>query len=191
MKFKVYQSKLSQVSKRFNLLMVISLGLLMSNVMLGSLSWYAIKHEKRHITPFFMSGGYEVSDTRVDAKYLDMMAMNFIDARLNVTSATVTPSFERLLQYVDASFYPVMLKRLRLDTKNIKANHISSTFVADSVLSNPRALTTTVSGTLNRYVGDDALSPIHRTYQLKYRYQSGLLTIVSFAAIKEKEGKHD
>lgn len=187
MEHRLYQNRLSQLSARFNLMVVLVFGLLISNVLLGTLAWYTSIHQKVLVTPFESSNGFANSDASVDAKYLSLMSENFINERLNVTPETITSAHKRLLTFVDGSRYASMQTTLAHEEAAVQKNKISSDFIITDMQLDPRALKTTVTGVLSRAVGGRELKSARITYELTYRYRFGRLSILSFTKIKEFE----
>ncbi|MCW8418872.1 type IV conjugative transfer system protein TraE [Fluoribacter dumoffii] len=187
MDFKSYQSRLSQLSARFNLMVVLVFGLLVSNVLLSSFLYKAWNNHTVEITPFSGSLGYLKSASNVDSHYLSLMAENFVNERLNVTPETVDANHQRLLSFVNHQNYTQMLKLLMSEAKVIKAKKMSSTFDITQIKTNPNRLTAVVSGVLKRYVGLQSLSDERKTYLLQFQYKHSRLSIIKFSLFKEKE----
>lgn len=190
MEFQAWQHRISQLSARLNLMVVLVFGLLLCNGLLGALAWYTTLHQRIEITPFFGNGGYLKSETAVDAHFLSLMSENFIYSRLNVTPETVTANHERLLSYVDATQYKDVLAQLQKEKALVIGQKISSHFEITGIRSNPQALTADISGVLKRSVGLRVLDEHRMTYQLAYRYRLGRLSILRFSHVL-KETSHD
>lgn len=187
MEYRIYQNKLSQLSARFNLMVCLVFGLLLSNVLLAAFVWEVWWHKQIEITPFFGGDTYVKRDTAVDSKYISLMAENFIYSRLNVTPETVGVNHKRLLQFVDAQSYAVMLKVLTNEANVIRSKKISSLFNITNIQINPHECSAKVQGILQRYVGIRALRQERITYNLRFRYHLGRLAMLSFS----KEPAHE
>ena len=185
MDFSVYQTRLSQLSARFNLMVALVFGLLLANILLSALVWYTSLHQRMLVTPFENAAGFSNSDSTVDTRYLTMMSENFIYSRLNVTPETVIAQHQRLLMFVDGSHYGVMQSMLALEATAIQKHKLSSDFIITDMPLEPGALKVRVTGILNRHVGSRALDPARITYELTYRYRFGRLSIVRFSKVKE------
>ncbi len=179
-------SKEYLLKKRVNLWVVMSASLMLSNVILALLCWYAIAHQKIEVTPFFGNQGYMKSDTDVDVHYLNQMSENFILTRLNVTPSNIKANHARLLNYIDSRYYHALTAALLREQKQVLDQKISSYFGIESINSSPSELKTTLKGQLRRFVGIRELPPKAATYELKYTYHLGRLSIISF----EKTGEH-
>lgn len=185
MDFKSYQSRLSQLSARFNLMVVLVFGLLVSNALLSCLLFKAWNHHTIEVTPFSGTPSYLKSAASVDGHYLSLMAENFINERLNVTPETVDANHRRLLSYVGHQQYTQILRLLSNEAKVIKAKKMSSIFYIDKNKPNPHELTVVISGILKRFVGLKALNDERKTYVLQFQYKDSRLSILKFSLLKE------
>lgn len=186
MDFRQYQSRLSRLSSRFNLMVALVFGLLVTNVILALALSYAFFHKKIEITPFSGNGGYVKSEAVVDDNYLSLMSKNFIYSRLNVTPQTVSSNHQLLLSYVDASSYPMLLQQFHQEEAVIKDKKISSVFDITGIWVNQKALKAKITGNFRRFVGLKMLKEEKITYEITYRYRLGRLTICKFVPVKEK-----
>lgn len=190
MDFTTYQSRFSKLSARFNLMVLLVVGLLIANILLSSLMLQVWQHHTVEVTPFFGGASYLKSATQVDSHYLSLMSENFIYSRLNVTPATVATNHQRLLKFADSNSYPTMLKLLEQEALVIRAKKMSSVFDITQIRVNPQTLTAEVTGMLQRYVGLRALKAERLTYVLHFRYAQGRLSILSFTHNHLKENPH-
>jgi conjugal transfer pilus assembly protein TraE len=184
MEYQVKESKLSQLSARLNLMVVLVLGLMVSNLILAYQAMYASRHQKREVVPFACTSGYVISDSSIDVHYLNLMTRNFVYTRLNVTPQNVNKNHGELLDYVDSSTYSQFKKKLAKEEAIIKSKKIASTFDITDVQSDNQKLISIVKGHLKRFVGYRALKDEERTYRIQYRYQQGQLTITGFTQEK-------
>ena len=180
MKFSAHQHKLGQLAGRFNLMVVLVFGLLITNVLMGSLAWFSGTHQKVEITPFTGSSSYIKSDTTVDVHYLTLMSENFIYSRLNVTPETVLTNHKRLLSFVDAAHYSAFSAALMKEARVISDKKISSYIAITGMRTDSLTLSCAITGVLKRNVGSRELPDEHLTYTLRYRYNNGRLAITQF-----------
>lgn len=177
-------SKEYLLKKSVNLWVVISASMMLSNVILATLCWYALAHQKIEVTPFFGNQGYMKSDEQVDVHYLDQMSQNFVIARLNVTPSNIKANHARLLNYIASNYYHDLNETLLREQKQVIDKNISSYFDIQSIAS--ETLKTSIKGNLHRFVGLRQLPTKSVIYELKYQYHLGRLSIVSF----EKTGEN-
>lgn len=187
MDFKAYQSRLSQLSARLNLMVCLVFGLLLSNVLLSFFVYKAFAYHTIEITPFSGAPSYFKSSQQVDSHYLSLMAENFINERLNVSPETVDSNHKRLLSFVDSKNYSAFLKSLSTEAKIIKNKKMSSSFDISAIKTNPKDLMVEVSGTLKRYVGLQLIKEERLTYLMQFHYKHGRLSILKMLAQKEKK----
>ena len=189
MEHKLRESKLSALSSRLNLMVLLVLGLLISNIILAYTSMYSMRHQKREVVPFGGNQGYIISETSVDVHYLNMMTENFIYARLNVTPRNVINNHNKLLTYTDSSNYAAIKKQLHKEAELIKSKKITSQFDINDVKSDNQRLVSEVTGKLKTYVGYRALKSQEKKYQINYQYRLGKLAITGFTELKEGDKK--
>ena len=197
MNYSKAKGQLVKLSERLNYTWVMSLGLLGSNVLLSGLAWYALLHQEHIVTPFNAPVSYIASSSTVDASYLDLMTMNLLNLRFNVSPATVDDANQRLLSHIAPRAYATFLKQLNEEAKLIKKDKLSSTFHQGLIHSDPKKLITVVSGSLEEWVGYNALTastssgvrPLkseQQTYVFQYEYTAGQLWLKSL-----QEFSHD
>jgi len=185
MNFNVHQHRLGQLASRLNLMVVLVFGLLTTNVLMGSLAWYASVHQKVEVTPFSGGASYMKSDASVDSQYLSQMSENFLYSRLNVTPETVDAHHKRLLSFVDSEHYPQFLEQLKVEADVIKSKKISSHFELTNTHVDVGTLSVAMTGLLKRTVGLRDLKDAHMTYIFQYNYSLGRLTITHFTHTEE------
>lgn len=180
MDFRVQQHRIEFLSARLNLMVVLVFGMLFTNVLLGSLSWYALLHQRLEVTPFMGGASYQKSDSQVDTHYLMMMGENFLYARLNVTPETVVSNHNRLLSFVDSRHYNDFKVQLQKEAALIQKQRMASHFDVLSIEANPFKLTCIVQGVLKRSVGIRELPDDRVTYTMQFDYHFGRLMLRSF-----------
>lgn len=180
MNFKIYQHRLSQLSDRFNLMVALVFGLLVTNVIMGGLAFYGFVHQKIEVTPFFGEPHYFKSDSVIDEQYLKLMSENFVYLRLNATPETIFDNHKRLLGFVDSQEYTSFKKQLEKEAGLIVTQKISSHFELQSIVSNPSNMQCQIKGILKRSVGIRELQDAPLVYTLEYKYRFGRLAITKF-----------
>ena len=187
MNFSAHQHKLAQLASRFNLMVALAFGLLLTNILMGSLAWYMGVHQRIEVTPFTGSSSYVKSDAEVDVHYLTLMSENFIYSRLNVTPETVAANHKRLLAYVDAAHYGAFSARLNKEAALIQDKKISSHIDITGMRTDSRTLSCVITGSVKRFVGTRALPDARLTYTVRYHYANGRLAITQFTHTEEKD----
>ena len=186
MDIKIARSHLEKLSGRFNMLMVLSAGLLLANIGLVFLLWWSMIHQETVIVPVTTKASFSVSASSVDASYLRQMSLVFLNDRLNITPASVDENGRLLLGYIAPEFYHEMSSVLASEAKMIKQDKVSSVFYPGFIKVYPKQLAVEVKGVLKRWVGERSLPDVKKDYVIAYHYGYGKLSIKSFA---EKNGE--
>jgi len=186
MDFTVQQQRLSQFSARLNLMVMLVLGLLLSNFLVGGLAWYTSLHQKIEVTPFSGTQGYHNSALSIDAHYLSMMTENFLYSRLNVTPETVRTNHKRLLSFADVTYYPKLLEALNKEARIVSTKKISSDFELKDMQYDEKKRMCKVTGILKRAIGTRAFHEEPVTYALAYQYTLGRLSLTQFTRLDQQ-----
>lgn len=181
MKFETAKDNLQILSGRLHYLLLISIGLLISNIFLVWLVGWSFSHQKRVIVPVEFKQPFVISDSTVDASYLRQMALFFIAERLSVTPGNINQSHDLILQYTDSKFYHEFLGILDKEKQAIITQNISSVFYPEEVIPNTKELNVLIKGTLAHWVGGTAITPVKKNYIIKFSYRSGYLKVMSFS----------
>lgn len=184
MDYKAAQTEIQNLSNKVRYMLLISIGLLISNIFLVSLVSWSFAHQKRTIVPAEISQSFTVSDNKVDASYLRQMALFFIAERLNITPSNINQSHVTILQYTDSKFYHEFVSILDREKQAIIKQNISSVFYPEEIIAMPGDLSVLVNGSLMHWVGSVALSSTKKNYKLKFSYKSGNLKVLSFSEVK-------
>ncbi|MBU0744931.1 MAG: type IV conjugative transfer system protein TraE [Gammaproteobacteria bacterium] len=187
MEYQIAQNKLQILSGRLHYLLLISVGLLISNIFLVWLVGWSFAHQKRTIVPADMRQSFTVSDSTIDASYLRQMALFFIAERLNITPSNIDQNHSIILQYTDSRFYHKFVDILDKERQAIIKQNISSVFYPEEVIPNTKELSVLTNGSLIHWVGNMALAPAKKSYIVKFSYRSGYLKVLSFSEITEIE----
>jgi conjugal transfer pilus assembly protein TraE len=186
----VQQGRVSRFLAQLDLMVVLVVGLLLSNLLTGALAWYTTLHQKVEVTPFFGTAGYQKSDASVDSHYLSMMTENFMYARLNLTPETVRANHKRLLSFAGVKYYPKLLDMLNKEARVISNKKTSSYFEIKDMQLDETNLSCTVTGKLKQAVKSHAVHEENATYYLQYQYHLGRLALIAFTRLEQpkKEG---
>jgi conjugal transfer pilus assembly protein TraE len=196
MEFKVAQTIIQNLSGRLRYMLLMSVGLLISNIFLICLMWWSLVHQERIIVPVDVKEAFTVSANRVDASYLRQMAIFFCSARLNITPSNVKENHKIVLQYTDQEFYNKFVSILSSEEEEIVKQNISAVFYPEEVIPDPQKTTVLIKGTMARFVGNVALPVVKKNYLLKFSYRNGNLKITEFVGASEiieenKEGSNE
>lgn len=185
MDFGASQTALQKSAAKSNLLLLLCLFLLVSNVILATVIFRIAAQKSVIITPAVINKPFTISSTHVDVNYLRQMSLFFVNTRLNVTPETVNGNNQLLLQYISSKFYHQFSSMLLNEAREIELQKISSVFYPNKTSVYLSQLTVVIDGTLKRYVGSREIQPEIKRYIIKYTYKSGVLKIISFAEEQE------
>ncbi|CAK1711595.1 conjugal transfer pilus assembly protein TraE [Vibrio crassostreae] len=158
--------------------------MLITNLVLGYTSYQALTHQSRTLVPPTLSQAFTVSDGAVDEPYLEQMADYLLYLKLNITPASVGRQFGQLLEYLDeTSWYNVQPKLLREATV-VKKDNISSQFSVESVRISLDTLQVQLYGKLQKHVGQRALDPEMKWYQVNFSYDQGVIGLLSIEEVE-------
>jgi len=183
MEYKTAQTKLKILSGRLHYLILISAGLLISNILLVWLTSWSFLHQKRTIVPLNIKQAFTISDSMVDASYLRQMALVFVAERLNITPSNIEQSHNIILQYTDPKFYHEFVRVLAQEKQAVSKQNISSVFYPEEVMPDTKELSVLIKGSLMHWVGSSGLVPVKKIYILKFCYRLGDLKVLSFSEV--------
>jgi conjugal transfer pilus assembly protein TraE len=181
MEYKAATAKIRHLSKKLNYMLLISVGLLISNILLIWLASWALVHQKRTIIPAEVTQQFTVSDTTVDASYLRQMALLFSTQRLNITPTNIAQNHGFLLQYTDPRFYHDFVAILNAEKQEILKQNISSVFYPEEIIPDVKKKSVSLKGVLVSWVGSLSLPPIKKHYIVTFNYNAGDLKVSSFS----------
>lgn len=183
MEYKTAQTKLQILSGRLHYLLLVSLGLLISNIFLVWLVGWSFTHQKRMVVPVEISQSFTISDHSVDASYLRQMGLFFIGERLNITPTNIEQNHHIILQYTDPRFYHEFVNILNKEKEAIVKQNISSVFYPEEIMPSSKELAVLIKGSLMHWVGGIPLAPVKKSYVIKFSYKSGYLKVLSFSDV--------
>ncbi len=189
MEYPAAQNKLQALSGRLHYLLLISIGLLISNIFLVWLVGWSFLHQKRTIVPTEISRSFTVSDVTVDASYLCQMALFFVNERLNITPTNINQNHNIILQYTDPLFYHEFVGILSKEKQAVTKQNISSVFYLEEIIPNTKDLSVSIKGSLMHWVGSLALAPVKKSYILRFSYRAGVLKVLSFSDVAVTEAE--
>lgn len=187
MEYQIAKTKVQALSNRAHYLLLISVGLLISNIFLVWLVFWSCTNQNRTIVPIEIKQPFTVSNNAVDASYLQQMALFFIAQRLNITPSNIDHSHTNILHHADPRFYHEFVSILGKEKQAVIKQNISSVFYPEEVMPNPQITTVVVKGSLMHWVGGLALVPVKKQYTIKFNYKSGRLKVLSFSEDTEQD----
>nr|AKN38909.1 IncF plasmid conjugative transfer pilus assemblyprotein TraE [Vibrio splendidus] len=158
--------------------------MLITNLVLGYTSYQALTHQSRTLIPPTLSQAFTISDGAVDEPYLQQMAHYLLHLKLNITPASVGRQFGLLLDYVDETSWHSVQPKLLREATVIKKNNISSQFAVEDVRISLDTLQVQLYGTLQKHVGQRALEPEMKWYQVNFSYEQGSIGLLSIETVE-------
>jgi len=182
MEFKTQKDVLQDKTARLRLFEKLCLILAVTCLISAIACVYTLRHREVVLVPMNLTGSATVSNSAVDASYLEAIATTLINARYNVNYVDVDKMHQFLLQYTDNSFLPTLSPVLVAEAADIKSQQMTSLFVVDSVKADPSNLTMEISGTLQEWsnmVGNNnnSLPDQSKVIDLQFSYSGGQLKL--------------
>lgn len=154
---------------------------LLLNIVLAGLATWGMLHQRTYIVPASLNQTIMVSDSQVDASYLQQMALEFVYLRFNVGPQNVEYQNQFLKAFIDQRVAGKLTDVLTKEMDAVKSQNISSSFlVITPIKVDTKHLQVEVSGYLSQQVGNSNIPPVLKTYLLTFSYQFGRLAITSF-----------
>ena len=185
MDINILKNKLNQRASMVRGLLILTAGLLLSNVLLVALVYKAGFNKDINLNTIGLSKSIRITNHSVSASYIDQLAVLLVNQRLNVTPDNINAANASILLYVEPSYYASFKKQLDLDASTIKTQKISSAFYINDVKTDPVGMVAVVSGTLKRWVGDRMIGISHKKYDLKFSRNGYQLLLDSFVEVKK------
>lgn len=181
---------LLSITKSLNALLLIGFTIAMiSNSVLAVVVFKAYVNKSRTITPPTISQAFTISDTGVDAAYLQQMAEYFAFLKLNVTPGSVDHQYNQLESYVNETTWHQVQPLLIEEKATIKHQNISSHFTVTKAQVALDDRMVKLIGNLNKYVGKRALEPEIASYIVSMDYHNGELSLLAISKLKPEVKK--
>lgn len=180
----IFQNNLDQARKTCLVLGGVSLTLLIANLLLVLMCFFFAHRQSTVVIPMGLKNPVAISSYDVSSEYLADMANSFVSLRLDFSPKTVDANHQILENYLASGSFADITKTLNAEALEVKNQEISSSFYVTGIQVDTRALVATVTGTLNRSVGQEHLAPANVTFLLKFENEHGILKIINFSEYK-------
>ena len=171
--------------KQRNGFLVIALGLLIGNIMMGSLLFN--KKERVIIVPAYLKQSFWNEGSLVSHSYIEEMSIFFVSLMLNTTPDSHKYRRDVILRYVSPDGYHALEKQLISDEERMSKDTVTSQFSPKDIKVNGERLESIVTGTLIRYVAGERVGQTKEVYRLKFGYSGGVFMLNSFESVMEGE----
>jgi type IV conjugative transfer system protein TraE len=97
-----------------------------------------------------------------------------------VTPETVDANHERMYAFLSPKIYAAFVAELHREAVLIKTEKVTSSFAMISMHTNPKTLTSQITGIVTRSIGEERLPGVLATYTIRYHYSMGHLSMTEF-----------
>ncbi|MBM3610924.1 MAG: type IV conjugative transfer system protein TraE [Alphaproteobacteria bacterium] len=161
------------VIQQRNLLALLCLGLLLSNIILVSLSG----NSHVILVPPEITKTFWVDREEVSPEYLEQMASFLVHEILDVTPQSASRQRDLILKYVAPSFYNAFRKRLLKEEELLQKEQASTSFKITQITIDQKI---TITGIMDHYVASLKVKSAQETYEMTFIYKGGRLLLSSF-----------
>ena len=172
------KSNLENLIKQRSALMVISVGLLLSNLLLV----IKIMSDSTRIiiTPPEIQKSFWVEKGSVSPEYLEQMSLFIAHLVLDVSPGSAKRQRDVALGYVSPKFYNALKKRLEDEEAFLKKEQVSLSFKPTHITVDAKELEVTLLGEMNHYVASERIKNSQESYKLHFDYRGSKLHLTSF-----------
>ena len=183
MKRQLFLLKLKNLANQRNLLLMVSAGLVFCLVILSAL--LIQKKETTILVPPQINQGFSFSANHPSNSYLEEMSLFFTGLVLDNSEASFPYKRDLILRYVAPEYFGILKRQLMDEQARYKRENLSTHFRPLEVVVKLADLEVLVAGELVSFVGSTKASQAKETFSIKYSYNGGFLSIVSFQKMGE------
>lgn len=188
MREKLAQLELSKLVQWRNALFLGLVGSLLINLFQAALNLTLIGSHRTVIVPTGFQKEFWVSDSAASPSYLAEMARHVAFLVLNVSPETIDYNQQKLLQLVHPSAYGKLKNQMLSAKQELSDKKITTVIFITEVTADSSKLNAQIVGDLVAYMGETRMPPQRKTYQVRFDYSSGRLTLLGFEEIAPKPG---
>lgn len=157
-------------------------------VNLGLILLLITKDHEVYVVPLDLSGReYQISEGKVNAAYLEDMAMNMIYGLLNVTPESANAVKEGILKHTHPEFYGEFNRYFVEWADLIYTRRLATAFYPQKIRGDAERLTVLVSGILKSYVGAKQVNQEEVAYKMTFDYTGLRLLLTRFEETKKEK----
>lgn len=184
-----YASYFVNVSSQNKLWVLVSAGLLLSNVLLAVTLLSMDKSQKIVVTPPDFERPFWVKGGEASTEYIESMARYFSQLMLSYNRDNAKSQFEVFLKFANPEFYGLLKNKLYEDVERIKVKEISSAFYLMSI--HVKKQTAVVGGEQVTMMGSQIVARSQKYYEFKMQYTSAGLSVLGFSEVKPESDASD
>ena len=152
-------------------------------IVLTALCYYALEHRQTHWLPVCAGGEFIIGNSDYSPEYLKKMTEKVADLRLTYNPETIESRNTTLIHLIPANHQEAFKQLLDAERETVIKKNISSVFYAEHVTVDIKSHQGQINGLLYRTSHGLQLSPKHKTYNLQFSFNNGLLGLESVKEI--------
>lgn len=175
MRLPKYLSRLAQLTGNNQLLTLISLMSVATNLLLMLWLWNVDTSEKTIITPPTLDQAFWIQGDNLDPEYLTQMADWFVGLALTYNPQNARSRSDLLLKYAHPAKHGALAVAAEQRIKDIERYRESSIFYIKEI--RVKGMQVALIGDLRRNVGEREVERREMVYRVDFRYQHGRLSV--------------
>lgn len=180
MKLSYFRQSLQQVLEQRNAFLMISLGFMVVVVILSLAVYHEVGSSRVYLVPTDMRQVGWLDKRSVSPSYLTEMAREMTDLFLNASAENSDYREQQILRVTASENKGDLQQFLHAQKALLKKQDVSTVFFPTRFTPDARRFRVIVQGSLHRYVGNQGLPPLKKTYVMQFRYRHGLLLVSQF-----------
>ncbi|WP_236869758.1 type IV conjugative transfer system protein TraE [Candidatus Bandiella numerosa] len=178
MRIERWNQSVEKLLKQRNGFLVISLGLMIANIMLGLMLFG--KNERVIIVPAYMKQNVWSEGSLVSESYIEEMALFFSKLMLDTTPDSHGYRKDVILRYVAAEHYHDVEKRLISDAERMKKEGVTTVFAPKEIIVDVKGLKAEIVGVLTKYIAGSRMGQSKEIYEIEFGYSGGIFMLKNF-----------
>ena len=178
MKNSLFISRITFLLRQRNLIFVISVVIMISNVILS----FAIllNDTKTILVPPELNRPIWIKNNKVSSSYIEEQAFFFASLFLNVSPESSSHQRDIILRHVSSNAHEKVKQFLLSEEDRLKKEGLSLSFKPTSIISNKNPMSCTLSGVLTGFIGERRVINEKKSYCFEFCFINGFLKILSF-----------
>ena len=172
-------NSLEGVIKQRNAYLVIALGLLLTNVLIGTLLFS--KKERVIVVPAYFKQSFWNEGELVSKSYIEEMSNWFAKMMLDTTPDSHKYRREVILRYVAPEYYHELEQKLIKEAEEMYKQGVTTNFMVKKIKVNPQKLTAEVTGVLIRYIAGTRVGQSKEVYRVQFGHSGGVFMLKDFS----------
>ena len=152
---------------------------------LSALCCYAMLHRQVHWLPICTQTEFSIGESAYSPSYLKQMTEKVADLRLTYNPETIDARYAMLIHLLPANYQESFKKLLDTEITTVHEKGISSVFYAEQIAVDISHHQGQIAGLLYRTSHGLQLNPQHKTYQIQFSFNHGLLALNSIKEISD------